>query len=74
MLYFRYSGNLLLLIGQSFILFSDIKIGIAIKLIGGCLIAISIINDHMWDMTVVLCAFMLLDLSKLVVEFIQPPI
>jgi hypothetical protein len=62
----RYLANFFLLIGQSFILFSSIEIGIIIKVIGACLLLSSFIPYKMWDMVLVAGAFTLLDLSKLI--------
>lgn len=62
----RYAGNTLLLIGQYFILYQDMNIGILIKLLGGGLITTIMIKLKWWDMVIVLIAFSLLDFSRLI--------
>ena len=64
--YVRYLANLLLLLGQSFILFYIEDIGILIKLIGGVLIIYSLVPLKLWDMIIIVCAFNILDMSKLI--------
>lgn len=65
--YIRYLANLTLLIGQSFILYGDIRVGIVLKLLGGTVILVCMVSYKLWDMVIVLLAFLLLDLSKLVI-------
>ena len=62
----RYLANFLLLIGQSFILFSNMEIGIIIKVVGASLLLNSFIPYKMWDMIIVAGAFTILDFSKLI--------
>lgn len=62
----RYAANLGLLIGQGLLLYGDISIGIIIKVISGFIILFYMGRHKMWDMVVVLFAFILLDLSKLI--------
>lgn len=62
----RYLANLGLLIGQGLLLYGDISLGILIKLFSGVVILFYMSHYKMWDMVIVLSAFMLLDLSKLI--------
>lgn len=61
----RYGANLCLLIGQGLLLYDNQIIGIIIKLIGGLVLIRYMVSYKFWDMVVVLTAFQLLDLSKL---------
>lgn len=70
MILLRYIGNGLLLIGQSFVLYGDIKTGILIKIIGCFLLIYCLTIEKMWDMVIVLLAFLLLDFSRLVSDLL----
>ena len=63
---YRYVANLGLLIGQAILLYSDIRIGVTIKTISSLVILYSMIKLKLWDMVIVLTAFLLLDISKLI--------
>lgn len=67
----RYTGNFLLLLGQYYILYNNTDIGIIIKLIGGGLLIGSLVKYKMWDMVIVLTAFMVLDLSRLISDWLK---
>jgi hypothetical protein len=60
------------LIGQFSILFSSMEIGIILKCIGACALTITFVKLKMWDMVIVLLAFSLLDLSKLLILLTTP--
>lgn len=62
----RYIANLGLLIGQGVLLYSDVQLGIVIKILSGLIILYHMSIYKMWDMVIVLCAFLILDLSKLI--------
>jgi hypothetical protein len=64
----RYLANFFLLIGQGIILYSSLEIGILIKCFAGLIILSSLIKSKMWDMVIVLTSFILLDLSKLILN------
>ena len=61
----RYFANALLLIGQSLLLYGDIQSGILIKILGSLILITCLSKERMWDMILVLSAFLLLDTSKL---------
>ena len=61
----RYLANALLLIGQGVLLYGDIQSGILVKLLGGVILITCLTKERMWDMIIVLSAFLLLDTSKL---------
>lgn len=63
---FRYLANFGLLVGQGFLLYGDIQFGIMIKIISGGVILYSMAKYKMWDMVIVLSAFLILDSSKLI--------
>jgi len=62
----RYIANTGLLIGQGILLYNDIRVGIIIKIISGLIILYHMTILKLWDMVIVICAFLILDLSKLI--------
>lgn len=62
--YLRYLANLGVLIGQGFVLYGNVYVGIIIKVLCAFIIMTNMIKLKMWDMVVVLSAFCLLDLSR----------
>lgn len=69
--YIRYLANFGLLIGQGLLLYSNVELGILIKVFSGLFILYYMCLYKMWDMVIVLSAFLILDLSKLIQLMIQ---
>lgn len=65
----RYIGNAGLLLGQGILLYSSIKIGIVIKLLGMCVLIPAFTKLKMWDVVMLMTVFGALDLSRLLHEF-----
>lgn len=62
---YRYLANVFILIGQGVLLYGDMRLGITIKTLACVVILKSMIKLKLWDMVIVLTAFLLLDISKL---------
>ena len=61
----RYFGNALLLIGQAFLLYHNVKTGIRIKVVGALMLVFCFYNLRIYDTCLLMIAFTVLDLSKL---------
>ena len=62
----RYVGNALLIIGYYFVIWSDEKYGLIVKIVGGLLLVPSFYYYKMWD-ALTLCGFyFVIEISRLI--------
>ena len=62
----RYIGNALLIIGYYFVIWSDEKYGLIVKIVGGLLLVPSFYYYKMWD-ALTLCGFyFIIEISRLI--------
>jgi len=62
----RFFGNSLLIIGYCAILYSDFKIGLSIKFLGGLLIMPSLIQLKMWDGIIITSFFSFIEGTRII--------
>jgi hypothetical protein len=63
--FWRYVGNLFLIIGYVILLWGDITFGLCVKLIGGLLVLPSLYYLKMWDALALCGFFTAIELGKL---------
>jgi hypothetical protein len=67
----RWLGNFLLIIGYVILLYNDIKVGLAVKFIGGLLCIPSFIKLKLWDALVIVGFFAIIEGTKLIHLYFQ---